>query len=227
MNHILCKSINPPRRQDNLLYMVHGCDGCSYYTYLEFRSPKSDRVLKQILGDHVVIKTTCRLDAVRWFKEKGIVMQEYELGDKPPVIISAWQNIVAEMMNNKDERRRIVWLIDGNDKTIECCKWLSDYYSAQIITCSDYTTETLPSAIDTTRSVFVFVDKKDVNYAVLEQIKDGSIWVPAHRSKMKSINTPNTVVVISKYNPSYASLSRDRWNIIYLLDDYASNIKIE
>ena len=53
----------------------------------------------------------------------------------------------------------------------------------------------------------------DVNYEVLEQIKDGRIIAAKFDSKELKLKTPNVVVVFSNEKPDVNQLAVDRWRI--------------
>ena len=75
-----------------------------------------------------------------------------------------------------------------------------------------------------TTDIFLFNDGKarteeDVNYEVLEKIKDGRIIASKYDSTELKLHTPNTVVVFSNARPSVNQLAQDRWRIFMIKGD--------
>ena len=59
----------------------------------------------------------------------------------------------------------------------------------------------------------------NVNYQVLEQLKDGRILAAKFSSKEIKICTPNIVIVFSNDKPKLAKLAMDRWKIFKIKED--------
>ena len=59
----------------------------------------------------------------------------------------------------------------------------------------------------------------EVNYELLEKIKNGRTVAAKFDSKELKFKTPNTVVVFSNEKPDIKQLSKDRWKIFYIKDD--------
>jgi hypothetical protein len=60
---------------------------------------------------------------------------------------------------------------------------------------------------------------EEVNYELLEQIKDGRVFASKYNSQELKFKTPNTVVVFSNNAPDVKELARDRWNIFSIESD--------
>ena len=60
---------------------------------------------------------------------------------------------------------------------------------------------------------------EDVNYQVLEQLKDGRILAAKFSSKEIKISTPNIVIVFSNDKPKLSKLATDRWKIFKIKGD--------
>ena len=54
---------------------------------------------------------------------------------------------------------------------------------------------------------------EDVNYDVLEKIKNGRIVADKYNTAELKFQTPNTVIVFSNNKPDIGKLSIDRWKI--------------
>ena len=59
----------------------------------------------------------------------------------------------------------------------------------------------------------------DVNYEVLEKIKDGQIFASKYDSTELQFKTPNTVIVFSNDRPNIKQLALDRWKIFIIQDN--------
>ena len=59
----------------------------------------------------------------------------------------------------------------------------------------------------------------EVNYELLEKIKNGRIVSAKFDSKELKFNTPKTVVVFSNSEPKVRHLSKDRWKIFQIRDN--------
>ena len=59
----------------------------------------------------------------------------------------------------------------------------------------------------------------EVNYELLEKIKNGRTVAAKFDSKELKFKTPNTVVVFSNEKPNVSELSKDRWKIFRIRDD--------
>ena len=75
-----------------------------------------------------------------------------------------------------------------------------------------------------TSNIFLFNVGKakteaDVNYEVLEKIKDGHIFASKYHSKELRFKTPNIVIVFSNYRPNIKQLALDRWKIFIIQDN--------
>ena len=53
----------------------------------------------------------------------------------------------------------------------------------------------------------------DVNYKLLEDIKDGKALATKYNSKMMRFKTPNVIIVFSNMYPDTREFSQDRWLI--------------
>ena len=75
-----------------------------------------------------------------------------------------------------------------------------------------------------TTDIFLFnVGKADteneVNYELLEKIRNGRIVSFKRDSKELKFNTPNTVIVFSNKKSDVTELSKDRWVIFQIKND--------
>merc|ERR1712236_170032 len=70
-----------------------------------------------------------------------------------------------------------------------------------------------------TRNIFTFnigkdnTNMEDINYQVLEQLKDGRFLAAKFSSKEIKICKPNIVIVFANCTPDVKKLAMDRWKI--------------
>ena len=60
---------------------------------------------------------------------------------------------------------------------------------------------------------------EDVNYDVLEKIKNGRIVANKYNSAELKFQTPNIVIIFSNDKPEVKNLSKDRWKIFRLQNE--------
>merc|ERR1711936_1412090 len=78
---------------------------------------------------------------------------------------------------------------------------------------------------DMTTDIFTFnigkddTNREDINYQVLEQIKDGRFVAAKFSSKEIKICKPNIVIVFSNDKPEVQKLAMDRWKIFKIKED--------
>ena len=61
-------------------------------------------------------------------------------------------------------------------------------------------------------------NSEDINYQVLDQLKDGRFIAAKFSSKEIKICKPNIVIVFSKDKPEVKKLAMDRWKIFKIKD---------
>ena len=75
-------------------------------------------------------------------------------------------------------------------------------------------------ALDSGKSIFIFDYSRDsaefLNYGLLEQIKNGTVWSGKYTSFMKRFPVPH-VLVFSNQEPDRRKMSHDRWNVSHIL----------
>lgn len=137
------------------------------------------------------------------------------------VKLRPWQTKMLKIIEYNDSPREIIWLVDpvgNNGKTFlsyylrDMCQAIrvpnvnsNDFayaYQYQKIVVFDYTRES----------------KDHINYDLLEDLKNGSIWSPKYQSAIKSWKFNAKVVCFANFPPKYEALSHDRWNVLELKD---------
>ena len=60
---------------------------------------------------------------------------------------------------------------------------------------------------------------EEVNYELLEDLKDGDAFAEKYDSQKLKIKTPNVVMVFSNYNPQAKELATDRWQVFHIVNE--------
>lgn len=137
------------------------------------------------------------------------------------VTLRPWQKKMLNVIEYCNSTREIIWLVDpvGNNGKTFLSYYLRDMlqamrvpnansndfafaYNYQKIVVFDYTRES----------------KDHINYDLLEDLKNGSIWSPKYQSAVKSWKYNVKVVCFANFPPKFEALSHDRWNVLELRD---------
>ena len=151
--------------------------------------------------------------------------------DVDNVILRCWQESLLQYL--KPSNREIIWVQGA--KCNEGKSWFQEFIEAKFgwerVMCGldiKMKKESIYHLIRRrpymTTDVFTFNIGKadtyeDVNYQVLEQLKDGRILAAKFSSKEIKICTPNIVIVFSNDKPKLAKLAMDRWKIFKIKED--------
>ena len=154
-----------------------------------------------------------------------------QLMDIENVILKTWQESLLQYL--KPSNREIIWVQGA--KCNEGKSWFQEYIEAKFgwerVMCGldiKMKKESIYHLIRRrpymTTDVFTFNIGKadtyeDVNYQVLEQLKDGRILAAKFSSKEIKICTPNIVIVFSNDKPKLSKLAMDRWKIFKIKED--------
>ena len=159
------------------------------------------------------------MEALELFENRGQV-KEIEAVEWRP-----WQIDMLEYVKNPT-KRRIIWVVGekGNEgKTFFQDKIEEQYGRHRVCTMS--LTESskdilhiMRKCVDMQTDIFLFnivksVYINDVNYKILEDIKDGKALARKYNSKMMRFKTPNVIIVFSNMYPDTKGFSEDRWLI--------------
>lgn len=137
------------------------------------------------------------------------------------VKLRPWQAKMLQVIEHCNSPRHIIWLINpvgNNGKTFlsyylrDTCQAMrvpnvnsNDFafaYRYEKIVVFDYTRES----------------RDHINYDLLEDLKNGSIWSPKYQSAVKTWKYNVKVICFSNFPPKYEALSHDRWNVLELKD---------
>ena len=148
------------------------------------------------------------------------------------VILKPWQSALIEYMEKS--KREVIWVQGA--KCEEGKSWMQEYIEAKFgwerVMCGMDITMKKESIYHTIRNrPFMTTDiltfnigkddrnREDINYQVLEQIKDGRFVAAKFSSKEIKICKPNIVIVFANCTPEVKKLAMDRWKIFRIKDN--------
>ena len=158
-------------------------------------------------------------EALELFENRG---QEKEI---EAVEWRPWQMDILEYVNNPT-KRRIIWIVgkNGNEgKTFFQDKIEDQYgrhrvFQMELDESSRDILHIMKKCVDMQTDIFLFNITKsvyinDVNYKILEKIKDGKATSIKYHAKKMRFKTPNVILVFSNMYPNTREFSEDRWLI--------------
>jgi len=133
--------------------------------------------------------------------------------------LNQWQGELNLVLNREPDPRKIIFIVDekgGAGKT----SFASDFYcqmhdNAQYLTCGKKSDMAHALRTDC-RVIFINCSKtqtENLNYELLEQIKDGCVFSGKYNSCMKRFKRPHVVVLMNQM-PDMNALVADRYQII-------------
>lgn len=145
--------------------------------------------------------------------------------------LRVWQLRVVRMLNLPDARnddRSIIWIVDkeGNKGKSFLSFYLKHQYNAFRITGKVKSTDFAYAYNEEPIVIFDLARDSEnyVNYDLMEEIKNGSLWSPKYESAVKTFHHISVIVLVfSNYEPNYSKVSYDRWKMFHL-DKYSDLI---
>lgn len=151
--------------------------------------------------------------------------------DRENTKLRPWQQSLLAYIKPTD--REVIWVrgINGNEGKTWFQQFLKERYGwSKAVTGMDIKAKSaslchaLRKRSLVTSDIFSFNVGKakteaDVNYEVLEKIKDGDIFASKYNSAELQFKTPNTVMVFSNDRPNINQLALDRWKIFVIQDN--------
>jgi len=151
--------------------------------------------------------------------------------DQENAKLRPWQQSLLEYIKPTD--REVIWVrgINGNEGKTWFQQFLKERYGwSKAVTGMDIKAKNsslchaLRKRSLVTSDIFLFNVGKakteaDVNYEVLEKIKDGHIFASKYDSTELQFKTPNIVIVFSNDRPNIKQLALDRWKIFIIQDN--------
>lgn len=133
-----------------------------------------------------------------------------------------WQSDLFDALEEEADDRKITFVIDeegGKGKSYfvrYCISKMEDQCQALSIGKRD----DLAHAIDISKRIFFFNVPRgaieQLQYTILEQLKDRMIFSPKYNSTMKLIRHRTHVVVFTNEEPDMSKMTQDRYNCIYI-----------
>ena len=144
--------------------------------------------------------------------------------------LKPWQSALMKVIKNPTDRH-IIWVVGkacGEGKS-----WFQKYlkslfgtrrvvYGINIKANTPSICHVLSKQSLATADIFLFNIGKSkrsndqVNYEVLEDLKDGDAFASKYNSQQLKIKVPNIVMVFSNTAPDFEELAEDRWRIFYI-----------
>ena len=147
-------------------------------------------------------------------------------------VLYPWQEELLKHMN--PTHREVIWVV--GKKTNEGKSYFQKYIKAMfktprvvsginLKTSSKNICQSLRKYPLATADIFLFNLGKslkkyeEVNYELLEDLKDGDAFAEKYDSQKLKIKTPNVVMVFSNYNPKGKELATDRWQVFHIVNE--------
>ena len=136
-----------------------------------------------------------------------------------------WQRDMLEYVNNPT-KRRIIWIVgkNGNEGKTFFQDQIEEQYGLHRVFQMELAESTrnilhyMRKCVDMQTDIFLFNITKsvyidDVNYKILEKIKDGKATSIKYNTKKMRFKTPNVIMVFLNMYPDTREFSHDRWLI--------------
>ena len=162
----------------------------------------------------------------------GLYMKQKQGIDQENIILRPWQGDLLRQIEHPTARK-VIWVRGA--KCGEGKSWFQEFVESRFgwerVVCAmdiklkkSSICHVLGKRPLTTTDIFLFNVGKantinEVNYEVLEKIKDGRILASKYDSKELKFKTPNIVVVFSNDKPDVKQLAMDRWKIFSIINE--------
>ena len=157
------------------------------------------------------------------------------------VELKPWQRELMEQINSPSDRH-IIWVVGaacGEGKTF-FQKYVRSMFGIRrvvsginIKSSSANICHALSKQSLATADIFLFNIGKsmkkfeEVNYEVLEDLKDGDAFASKYNSQQLKIKVPNVVMVFSNNVPNTRELATDRWKVFQIENDQLEEIGVD
>ena len=189
------------------------------------------KALYKILGEGNVEEESFPND---WKEALDVYMKQGHEIDCDNVVLKTWQTELLEWINNPTDRH-VLWVVGkacGEGKTF-FQKYVRSLFGRRRVVAGGINIKCNSASIChaltkrplSTTDIFLFnigKSKKkfeDVNYELLEDLKDGDAFTSKYNSQELTIKIPNVVVVFSNEYPNTKELARDRWKVFSIEND--------
>lgn len=181
--------------------------------------------VQQYPSDDVIIKTYPKL----WLRySRKLCDLRNALRTQPALItgehnLRQWQQSLTNRLEQPADDRKIIFVIDeagSAGKSWFVRKYLTDHDDGQFLSVGKR--DDLAHAIDESKRIF-FLDiprgnMEYLQYGFLEQVKNRLVFSPKYNSVSKILQHQPHVVVFSNEDPDRNALTRDRYDIIRIVN---------
>jgi len=142
-----------------------------------------------------------------------------------------WQREIVDILNGPVDEKTVYWIVDteGCSRKSSLCKSICIHRRTIVVN---------RKGPDIKYGVMQYIEKKStidvvmldltrsvrnadqVNYASIEEIKNGCFFSPKYESGQCLFNSPH-VIVFTNWPPNMEKLTRDRWRLIGVREDKA------
>ena len=146
------------------------------------------------------------------------------------VVLRPWQERFLRFVHWHDSPREIIWVVDqvGNTGKTFLSFYLQD--QEQAFRVPNVSSKDFAYAYNYQKMVIFDYErdsKEHINYRILENLKNGSVWSPKYESCSKNFRGMNVkVICFANYPPEYDRLSADRWVVFNLENGRIRRVKI-
>lgn len=147
------------------------------------------------------------------------------------VVLRPWQEKFVRFAQWHDSPREIIWVVDqtGNTGKTFLSFYLQD--KEQAFRVPNVSSKDFAYAYNYEKMVIFDYErdsKEHINYKILENLKNGSVWSPKYESCTKNFRGLVNVKVIcfANYPPEYERLSADRWVVFNIENGRLRRVKI-
>ena len=169
-----------------------------------------------------------------WKDALDIYMKQGTEIDCENVELKPWQTELMKLIKNPTDRH-VIWVVGtacGEGKTF-FQKYVRSMFGRKRVVANGINIKSNSASIChalskrplATTDIFMFNIGKssrrmeEVNYEMLEDLKDGDAFASKYNSQELKIKVPNVVIVFSNDWPKIGELADDRWKIFRIVDD--------
>lgn len=136
--------------------------------------------------------------------------------------LRGWQiDLEAELKLDPDDRTvKFIVDHDGGQGKSFFIRWMYTNYFGKVQMLGIGKRDDIAFVIDKSKSIFLINVPRGamefLQYTILEQLKDRTVYSPKYQGEMKILNSNCHVVVFCNEGPDRTKMSRDRYNIVEL-----------
>lgn len=161
------------------------------------------------------------IDAV--IQQKNIKAVKRQFDD---MVLRPWQQKLFDQLQHTPDPRKIIWYVDpkGNNGKSTMCDYLKVKLNALGVQ-NNKTSDVAHAYKGQNVVTFDFTRTMDgqINYSVIESVKNGRIFSPKYDSVDKMYAKP-WVICFSNFEPLRSAFSEDRWDIRHLGDEVTGDV---